>query len=432
MRNLSLLVVGNSVSTLGSSIYLIVVVLLLKDLTDSGLLLGLYQFLALLPAALLLPVSGALVDTLSRRAVVIGSDLFRGVVMLAMAALWLVPDLVSPVPLLLAAFLMGAGNALFVPAVQALIPELVEESRLEQANGLRATTNQLSNLTGNALGGAAYTLLAAPVIFLLNGLSFLLSAVQEIGIRVPPGRRKSPPHRNLLSASREGLRLVASQGDLRRLILSQVGLFVVSPPVVLSLPFLVEDRLREPDWVVGLIFATMLAGAVVAFLLLSRRRGIVNPPNLPTDGAPAREGSPGGAVTPEAKARLNSPRVVVAYGLMGIALLAVPLFPSLFTLFLAAGSAGAAAGVVYIDVAGALQRLFPRDMHGRLFAIVEAGNALLAPPAYLAAGALIDLLSPRVELIYLVAAAPTLLWAAWLYRSGRRPSNGVYNRGDSH
>lgn len=413
MRNLYLLVVGNSVSTFGSSVYLIVVVLLLKDLTDSGFLLGLYQFLALMPAALLLPVSGALVDRLSRRAIVVGADLFRGIVMIALALLWLLPSLVSPVPLLFVAFLMGAGNALFVPAVQALIPEIVEESRLERANGLRATTNQLSNLAGNALGGVAYALLAAPTIFLINGVSFLLSAAQEWAIHLP--RSKSDVvHQNLLSASREGVLLAAGNRELRRLMLSQIALFVISPPVVLSLPFLVEDRLRRPDWVVGLIFATMLAGAVGAFLVLSRSSGAPGA-SLPDEagGGESQDSGPG------APGGSRPARVTAAFGFMGAALMAVPLVPTLFTLFLAAGSAGAAAGVVYIEVATTLQRLYPRKMHGRLFAIVEAGNALTAPLAYLASGFLIDALAPRVELTYLIAAVPTLLWAAWLWRGLR-------------
>lgn len=424
MRNLYLLVVGNSVSTLGSSVYLIVVVLLLKDLTDSGFLLGLYQFLALMPAALLLPVSGALVDRLSRRAIVVGADLFRGLIMVALAILWLTPSLASPAPLLVVAFLMGAGNALFVPAVQALIPEIVEEGRLEHANGLRATTNQLSNLTGNALGGAAYALLAAPVIFFINGVSFLLSAAQEWAIHLPGERRKFAVHPNLLAASREGLRLVAGNRELRRLILSQVALFVISPPVVLSLPFLVEDRLGQPDWIVGLIFATMLAGAVGAFLFLSRWRGAAGPPAPGDLGSPESRdmgsAAPGATRSDSDSRRMSTPeRVTAAYGFMGAALIAVPLFPTLFTLFLAAGSAGGAAGVVYIEVATTLQRLYPREMHGRLFAIVEAGNAVMAPLAYLASGFLIDLVAPRVELTYLIAAAPTLLWAAWLWRTRR-------------
>lgn len=399
MRNLYRLVIGNSVSTLGSSVYLIVVVLLLKDLTDSGVLLGLYQFLALLPAALLLPVSGALVDRFSRRRIVIGADLFRGFVMIGLALLWLLPELVSPLPLLFVSFLVGAGNALFVPAVQALIPELAAPGELERANGLRATTNQLSNLSGNALGGVAYAILATPIIFLVNGVSFLLSAAQEWTIKLPAdtsGRGASErgaaeregAQSNLLRASKEGILLVAGNPPLRRLILSQVGLFVISPPVVLSLPFLVEDRLGRPDWLVGLLFSTMLAGAVVAFLLLSRN-------------------------TPKRASHIAS-----AYVFMGGALLAVPLFPSLWTLFPAAGAAGAAAGVVYIEVASYLQRHFPREVHGRLFAITEAGNAFLAPAAYLLSGVLIDILTPRVELTYLIAAVPALLWALWLWRAG--------------
>lgn len=388
-RNIYLLVAGNAVSTLGSSLYLIVVVLLLKDLTDSGLLLGLYQFLALLPAALLMPLTGSVIDRLPRRSIVIGSDLFRGVLMLLLAAAWLVGPLSSPITLLFVSFFIGLGNALFVPAAQALIPELAPDNRLEEANGLRATTNQLSNLAGNALGGLAYAFLAAPFLFLVNGVSFLLSALQELLIEVPDeSNRKRPgeaPELGVLAASREGLALVAANGELRRRILSQVALFFISPPVVLSLPFLVEDRLGRPDWLVGLLFATMLGGAIVAFLLLSRRRGR------------------GGSLLP------------LAYTLLAAALLAVPPFLNLSTLFVAAAAAGAAAGTVYIEVSSEIQRRFPREFHGRLFAIVEAGNALIAPMAYLLSGALIDLLSPRVELIYLFAALPTLVWGAILW-----------------
>ncbi|MFW5812644.1 MAG: MFS transporter, partial [Alkalispirochaetaceae bacterium] len=77
-RNLHLLVLGNAVSTFGSSVYLIVVVLLLKDLTESGVLLGLYQFLALVPAALLMPLTGPLVDRLPRKGLIVAADLLRG------------------------------------------------------------------------------------------------------------------------------------------------------------------------------------------------------------------------------------------------------------------------------------------------------------------------------------------------------------------
>ncbi|MFW6214817.1 MAG: MFS transporter [Alkalispirochaetaceae bacterium] len=383
-RNLHLLVLGNAVSTFGSSVYLIVVVLLLKDLTESGVLLGLYQFLALVPAALLMPLTGPLVDRLPRKGLIVAADLLRGGATLLLAAAWLSAPLQTPWIILLVALLLGVGNAIFVPAAQALIPELVDDQALEGANALRATTNQLSNLAGNAVGGVAYALVSAPLIFLLNGISFILSALEELAIKLPDQGREQPEHDTVLASALEGVRLVAGETKLRLGFLSQVALFAISPPVVLSLPFLVEDRLGEPEWLVGVLFASMLAGAILAFLGLSRfHRG----------------------------SRSLLPR---AYGILSVALLSVAVLPGLPTIFLASIVAGAAAGAVYIEVATTVQRRFPRSHHGRLFAVIEAGNAVIAPVAYLASGTLIDLIAPRVELLYLIPALPALLWAVRL------------------
>ncbi|MFW6328511.1 MAG: MFS transporter [Alkalispirochaetaceae bacterium] len=378
-RNLHLLVLGNAVSTFGSSVYLIVVVLLLKDLTESGVLLGLYQFLALVPAALLMPLTGPLVDRLPRKGLIVAADLLRGGATLLLAAAWLSAPLQTPWIILLVALLLGVGNAIFVPAAQALIPELVDDQALEGANALRATTNQLSNLAGNAVGGVAYALVSAPLIFLLNGISFILSALEELAIKLPDQGGGQPEHDPILASALEGVRLVAGETKLRLGFLSQVALFAISPPVVLSLPFLVEDRLGEPEWLVGVLFASMLAGAILTFLGLSRfHRG----------------------------SRSLLPR---AYGILSVAVL-----PGLPTVFLAPQVAGAAAGAVYIEVATTVQRRFPRSHHGRLFAVIEAGNAVIAPVAYLASGTLIDLIAPRVELLYLIPALPALLWAVRL------------------
>jgi DHA3 family macrolide efflux protein-like MFS transporter len=80
-RDLALLVAGNGVSTLGNAVYLIAVTLLLKETTGSATVLGIFQFLALIPGFLLSPVTGVIIDRTSRRRVVILSDLLRGILM---------------------------------------------------------------------------------------------------------------------------------------------------------------------------------------------------------------------------------------------------------------------------------------------------------------------------------------------------------------
>ncbi|TVQ21540.1 MAG: MFS transporter, partial [Spirochaetaceae bacterium] len=175
--------VGNAVSTLGNAVYLVAVLLLLKELTESAFVMGLFQFVAIAPGFFLSPVTGALVDRMSRRTVIIVADLFRGVVMIAASGLLLFPATRSAFVVLIAATCIGIGNAFFVPAVQALIPSLVPASKLRWANGVRAGGTQLFNLAGNAVGGLLYVVLGAPLLFLINGASFVLSALQESFIR---------------------------------------------------------------------------------------------------------------------------------------------------------------------------------------------------------------------------------------------------------
>ena len=80
-RNLALLVTGNSVSAFGNAIYILAVILILKELTESTFAIGVFQFVALLPAVLLSPIVGSVIDRSSRRRIVVISDLARGVLM---------------------------------------------------------------------------------------------------------------------------------------------------------------------------------------------------------------------------------------------------------------------------------------------------------------------------------------------------------------
>ncbi|MFP4152085.1 MAG: MFS transporter [Alkalispirochaeta sp.] len=394
-RNLLLLVAGNGVSTFGNAVYLVAIVLFLKEEYGSALLLGAFQFLALIPGFLLAPVSGALIDRLSRRGVIIGTDLFRGAVMIIVGVLILRPEWRSPPIILGMALAAGAGHAFFVPAAQALIPEIVPVGELSRATAFRAGSSQLFNMVGNAVGGVLYVALGAPMVLLLNGVTFLVSAVQESWIDVP-GASPVEAGRSLRGDVLEALVFLRRRGDLRRPILSQVGMFLLSPVFLLSLPFLLIDRLGAGESVLGYLFALGLAGGIIAFLVLGR----VHPDRLIT----RRFGT-------------------VAYVAFGVILLGMSVHQSVIALAIAALIAGGAAGTVYLTATVTLQRRSPSRMHGRLFAVMEAGSAAAAPAAYLVTGYLLDLLGPtRGEVLYLVTGLAAIGWAGYL--AFRAPGEG--------
>lgn len=387
-HDLRRLLVGNTVSTFGNAVYLVTVILLLKELTESPFVLGLYQFLALIPGFLLAPLSGAMIDRLPRRAIVVVADAARGVVMIAAALLVAVPALRTPGLLLALSVAMGAGNAFFVPAAQALIPHLVAPDALQRANGSRAAFNQAGNLAGNAIGGVLYAVLGAPIVFALNGATFLVSAWQERGIATPAmlhagGSLREPLARRI----NDGIRLALGRGVVRRVVLSQTWLFLLSPVVLLALPFIVIDELGLPPATVGLFFAVSLAGGIAVFLTAAR---------VPVERL------------------LQLPIPAASYGALATALALVALQTSAVTLGAVAILAGGASGAIYLYGVTWIQRRLGAAFHGRVFALTEAASSVVAPLAYVAAGAAMELLGS--ERHWVLFAAGALLAGLWALR----------------
>lgn len=368
-------------STLGSSIYLLGVTLYLKDLTGSGVVLGVYHFLALLPPVLIGPFGGAIVDAFPRRRVLVTADLSRGGIMLLLALiLRLHPGAIGAIWVL--TFLGGFAHALFVPAARAILPEIVPPGRLRPSNALRTGITQLANLAGNALGGLAYVLLGLPVLLLVNGITFVASAIEETRIR-PPGAvvteapQPAVPIGRLLRDALEGLRFVLHHPGIRTLALTGSAVQFIAPPLVISLPFVVADVLRLPERYLGYYFALMLAGGIAGFVLLSAL-------NLSHQG--------------EYRSFFGALLLfAVAAAAGGLFLTPVVLAAVLF-------AAGFSIGVATVLVHTVIQRSVGSEKQGRVFAVVEMMAGSSAPLAYLAGGIVIDLVLADIRLIYLFVA----------------------------
>lgn len=401
-RDYALLLSGNVVSTLGSSVYLIAVVLLLKEMTQSAVVLGLFQILAILPTVLLGAFLGVIVDMVSRKRLVVVTDLLRGAIMLVLWVLTLAPGPLTPGTVLAATFLIGICNALFFPAVQALTPFLVPSSRVKRANAARVAGNQVTNLTGSAVGGIIYIALGMPFIFLANGISFIVSGVSEMFIRssgaapapesaIAPAAAEGAQRRTaggavlarrILRDVREGIRFVFAERGLRTLLFANAAVLLLSPPLILVMPFLVEDYLRLPEAFVGYFLATMLAGGIASYVAI---------------GA-ARQGG-----------RVDRFTFVLSFLVLAVAIFVagrwtVPpvLFPALFV-------AGGCIGASNLIVTSTVQRVVEPERHGRVFALLEALSSVSAPISYAVSGVLIDFVMADLSGVFLAVSAAILV-----------------------
>ena len=181
-RDFLLLWQGQFVSQAGSQAFLIAMMYWTMEASGSATLMGLLLTLSTLPGVVLGPLAGTFVDRHSRKNTIVVSDILSGLCVLGVAALHFqgVGPRVLIAALLVASGLIGAIQAFFRPAITAAIPDIVSTERLQGANSLYMLSGQLSTILGQGAGGLIYATLGAPVLFLIDGVSYLFSAASEI------------------------------------------------------------------------------------------------------------------------------------------------------------------------------------------------------------------------------------------------------------
>ena len=182
--NFFLLWQGQLVSALGDVAYELALGFWILAVTGSTALMGSLMAASAIPRVVLSPFAGVWVDRINRKWILVFMDALRGVavVFVGISALlgWIKVWMVFG-----AGIIIGFGAAFFYPAVNSIIPDLVQRDTPVRANSLVSMTRAGSNIAGSTAGGFLYAVLGAPLMFLINGVSYLLSAFTEVFITVP-------------------------------------------------------------------------------------------------------------------------------------------------------------------------------------------------------------------------------------------------------
>ncbi len=181
-RDFRYLWLGQVVSQLGDWFDTIALFTLVLKLTGSGKAVGLVLVARFLPSVVLGPLSGVLADRFDRRRIMIASDVARALVVLGFLFVrspehvWLVYVLTV---------LQLAFSAFFEPARSAALPSIVAERDLVAANAISSVTWSAMLTLGAAVGGPVTDWFGTDVAFLIDSLTYLLSAVLVWRVRLP-------------------------------------------------------------------------------------------------------------------------------------------------------------------------------------------------------------------------------------------------------
>lgn len=260
---------SDGVLGLGSSIRLVAIqVLLVASLHGTPFDVGLLAAARWLPYLLLGLVAGPVVDRVSRRTVLVWTDVL---VMAAVAAMAVLAGLGRlSIPGLLALALVAGGGSLFhEAAAQATLPDLVPQGDLVAANVRLEQTGAAAQSVGPAVAGVMIGAVGAPVAMALDAVAHLASGVLNAGLSAPPAR-SSLPAAGLRRDVREGLRWVYGHRRLRALALNTNLWFLFhAVATTLLIPFLLLGLKLSPA-AVGFVLAAAGIGAVAGTALSAR------------------------------------------------------------------------------------------------------------------------------------------------------------------
>jgi MFS family permease len=257
---------GQLVSNFGDTLHYIALVVLVFQLSGQGLAVAGLVVAEVIPVLLLGPIAGVIIDRFSRKAVLIGADLFRAALVLSL--LW--PQGVWHAYVVAAG--LAAGGTFFGPTVNAVIPVLTTPEQRLAANSVSWSTGRLVQILAASIAGGIIALVGVSAAFAVNAASFLVSAGLIAALAIPPhaGQLGGGTKGGLgayFADARAGLEYARRDPLLSRLLIVQsLASFAVGGTGAM-LVVLSERHLHQPPegfaWLIGAIGVGALVGPLI-------------------------------------------------------------------------------------------------------------------------------------------------------------------------
>ncbi len=207
-RGFALLFWATAGSAVGTYLAALALSVDIIDRTDSGRWLAALLIADFLPIVLIGVTLGPLVDRLSRRRLMIVSDLVRA------GTFAVLPFVDDPAAIVALAGVNGIATGFFRPAVWAGMPNLVSEDEREQATSLLATVENVAWTLGPIMAGALLVAQGPNVAYWVNAATFVVSAIVVSRIPAHALRSDEPITRGHWADLRDGLSVVVHSRQL--------------------------------------------------------------------------------------------------------------------------------------------------------------------------------------------------------------------------
>jgi MFS family permease len=370
-----LLFLATLASSIGTWLAFVALVIDVGGRTDDANWVSALLIVEFLPIIVIGFFAGRLIDRVSRRWILVVSDAVRAGVFFAL------PFTTSALQIIMLALASGIATSLFRPAVYAGLPNLVPDRDLPEANGILQTADNLTWTIGSVVGGALVAATSPDVAYIVNGVSFAVSAVLILRIRQRFEEADRAPSRGGWKDITEGLALAVRSRALLTVLVAWSIVMLANAGVNVSEYFLATEVFKGGDFGYGLLVGATGLGLVAGSLFGGSwvaQRGLVVP-------------------------------YAVSIGLMALGFGAAAVAPNVWVAALVVIAAGAGNGVAVVTNALLVQRGAPDRLRGRAFTVVMSVGYAVLGLGMVVAGPLTNAIGARA--VWGISAGLTALGA---------------------
>jgi MFS family permease len=270
---------GRFISFIGSGIQAMALPLYIVDSTGSGTLMGILSMFTLLPMLLMSPFSGVIGDRSNRKNIMIAMDFGRGI-LVGFLAILVILGKFNLYILFFMQILISVMDSMFNSSSAALMPDLINENELIEANSIKSGLDAAATILGPILGGLIYGIWGIKMVFFINGISFLVSAIFSMLIRY---------NRKIVNVEKISMKtFVKRNSEVLKFILEKKGLFqlftfamcanfLLSPLFDIVMPYVLKREVGFTSQQYGYVMAFLAVGLLlgnVAILTYFKKLGL--------------------------------------------------------------------------------------------------------------------------------------------------------------
>ncbi|WP_405176742.1 MFS transporter [Paenibacillus sp. FSL H8-0261] len=381
-RKITLFLTAQTISLFGSSLVQYAIIWYITLTTTSGVMMTISTVCGFLPQMAISLFAGVWIDRYSRKKMIMLADGMIAIATLLLAVMFLMGY--NNIWLLyLILLIRAAGTGIQVPAVNALIPQIVPKDQLMKVNGVNSSISSLMMFLAPAAGGVILSISTIETAFFIDVMTAIIGIGMMCIIVIPAHAKVEDGQKSNVQDIKEGFKYLKDHAFIKQLLIYLFVVMILISPAAFLTPLMVSRSFGPEVWRLTASEMTFSAGALVGGVLIASWGGF--------------------------KSRMHTNILACAfYGLLMVGLGVAPMFAVylLFNLLI-----GITMPCFNAPLTVLLQQNVDPDMQGRVFSLVQVTNSCALPLGMVLFGPLADRV--QVETILLLAGIAVIMCALY-------------------